>query len=128
MATIAHQPVVRGAQFSRPAVGLRSRRGVSVTRRSQKGHSTTIRAVFTGDQGDMGGNSGGDMEAPHGDLNAEDLRKEAVKRMRREAALRTARAANGEARAECLRIGLEQRSTYTPVSYTHLTLPTIPLV
>ena len=57
------------------------------------------------------------MEARHGDLNAEDLRKEAVKRMRREAALRTARAANGEARAECLRVGLEQRSPYTLVDY-----------
>ena len=57
------------------------------------------------------------MEAPRGDLNADDLRKEAARRMRMHAARRTALSTAGAARAEHLRVGLERRSAYTVVDF-----------
>ena len=71
------------------------------------------RAVFTG------GNRGG-REGPEGGKPpdaAQIRRREQEKEQRRVAAQRVVRSAAGVSRAEALRIGLDQRSTYTVLDF-----------
>jgi hypothetical protein len=78
-----------------------------------------VNAVFTGDFGGGGGDfnaAGAGEEGGDKDVSSV-VSKEAAKRMRMKAAQRQARAAAGAARAEALRVGLEQRSAYTVVDF-----------
>lgn len=75
--------------------------------------SINPRAVFTG--GNRGGREGGEGGKPPD--AAQIRRREQEKEQRRVAAQRVVRSAAGVSRAEALRIGLDQRSTYTVLDF-----------
>ena len=91
---------------------LRGSARPSTKRRPKMATSANPKAVFTG-----GGNRGSHGGESPGENAAQLRRREQEKEQRRKAAQRVVRSAAGVSRAEALRIGLDQRSSYSVLDF-----------